>query len=115
MFSMKLAVMLFALTVVLVPALDEADQVVPESAEAYAAASEKKYEQAWKNTVAKEKSVKKKSAKQAWSAVRGSLSNSELNDKKKAQALQQAQKAKWAATVAESTEKSTVATAQRQT
>jgi len=115
MYSVKLAVMFFALTLVLVPALDEADQVVPENAEAYAAASEKKYDQAWQNTVAKEKSVKQKAAKQAWSAVKGSLSSSELTDKTNAQALQRQQKAKWAATVAESTQKSAVSTAQRQT
>jgi len=103
--------MLFLLIAVLVPALDEADKIVPEAAEAAAAASQQKSEKEWAKTVAKESAVKAKARKEAWKAVKSSLSTSELADKQKAQAKQQQQQATWKTAVKEQQQKQDVADA----
>merc|ERR1711988_327293 len=111
MSSWKLGAMFFLLLAVIVPALDEADAIVPETAEAAVTASQQKNEKAWAKTVAKESAVKAKARKEAWKAVKSSLSTSELADKQKAQAKQQQQQAAWKTAVKEQQQKQDVADA----
>lgn len=111
MSTWKLGVLLFVLTAVVVPALDEADAVVPEADKQEAAASQAKAQSQWHQRVAKESTVKKKAQHQAWKAVSSSLSSSELSDKKKAQQKQQEQQQAWNNKVNEKDQKQNEASA----